>query len=77
MPDCQPFSIAFNRLTMPGFHQFARLFEVAHFERIGGSLYSGMVAQYGADYSRTLSSLSSCFHFAKDWLRKRQGLKVQ
>jgi len=51
MPDCQPFSIAFNRLTMPGFHQFARLFEVAHFERIGGSLYSGMVAQYGADYS--------------------------
>jgi hypothetical protein len=54
MPDCQPFSIAFNRLTMPGFHQFACLFEVAHFERIGGSLCSGLVAQYGADYSTSL-----------------------
>ena len=24
---------------------------MAHFERIGGSLYSGLVAHYGADYS--------------------------
>ena len=52
MPDCQLSSIASKWLTLPGFLLFAHLFGVAHFERIGGSLCSGLVAHYGADYSQ-------------------------
>jgi hypothetical protein len=51
MPECQPFSKAFNWLTLPGIFWFDHPFWVAQFHRNGGSLYSGMVAQYAPDYS--------------------------
>jgi hypothetical protein len=51
MPECQPLLKAFQWLTLPGILCFDHFFRVAHFDRNGGSLCSGMVAQYGPDYS--------------------------
>ena len=51
MPDCQPLFKALKWLTLPGILRFDHLFRVAQFGRIGGSLCSGLVAQYGPDYS--------------------------
>jgi len=54
MPDCQPLFKALKWLTLPGILRFDHLFRVAQFGRIGGSLCSGLVAQYGPDYSPPL-----------------------
>jgi len=40
-----------NGSLCPESPQVVHLFGVAHFARNGGSLYSGLVAQYGPDYS--------------------------
>jgi len=65
MPDCQPLFKALKWLTLPGILRFDHLFRVAQFGRIGGSLCSGLVAQYGPDYSHENPTLLACPTYAR------------